>query len=115
MGRRCKLTVCGDEGSHTASVDYRYDEDGAPHRFKSTYSYTSHDEGPLKGHRFRREFNFAEILGAIRCYRYQSCACPQFERSGIPSALNLLTMEIAQALEKDKYGDNDGYGYWDFN
>lgn len=97
------------------SVNARYDEDSKPHKFKPTYNYTTYDEGLLSGSRFRKDYNFAEILGAIRCYNYQSCECEEYERSGIPSALHQLTMAIAESLAKDRFGDNDGRGYWDIH
>ena len=97
------------------SVNARYGEDTEPHRFKATYNQTRYEDGPLAGMSFRREYNYAEILGAIRCYAYQSCECDEYERSGIPAALHLLTMEIAQSLARERFGDNDGRGYWNLD
>lgn len=92
------------------SVNARYEENEVPHAFKPAYNMKRTEVG-----NFRQEYNEAEILGAIRCYEYQSCECEEYRRSGIPDALKRLTMEIAMSLAKDRYGDSDGMGYGDIS
>ena len=93
------------------SVNARYQEDSKPHLFKRT---RNKKKGELTDMLFDVDFNEAQIVGAIRCYRYQSCECDEYYRSGIPAALNALMTEIAETLAEEKCGESEsGYGYWD--
>ena len=94
------------------SVNARYDENDEPHKFQPTYNMKS---GTISGMTFREQYDEAQILGAIRCYEYQSCECKEYYDSGIPAALKRLTYRIAESLAEDKYGDNDGMGYYDIH
>ena len=106
------FSACGQAlvNMNYRSVNARYEENEAPHTFKPTYNINETEVG-----NFRREYNEAEILGAIRCYEYQSCECEEYYKSGIPDALKRLTMSIAYALAEDIYGDNEGMGYGDIS
>ena len=93
------------------SVNARYGENGKPHTFKPTYNMGEPTEN--LGLRFRRDYNEAEIVGAVRCYRYQSCECREYELSGIPNSLNALITELAKSLAMEKYGDD--MLHWDID
>lgn len=113
---RTAFRACGQAlvNMNYMSVNARYDEDTAPHTFKPVYHTVRRDYGSFSM-TDRIDYTPAEIIGAVRCYRYQSCECVEYGRSGIPAALERLVTCIAEDLAKQVYGDNDGRGYYDIH
>lgn len=68
------------------SVNYRYDEDTKAPEFE--YKEIEADEGTL--------------LGCIKCYEYQACETPNYDKSEIHSCLSQLKEEMLERLIKQK-------------
>nr|DAQ07360.1 MAG TPA: hypothetical protein [Caudoviricetes sp.] len=72
------------------SVNYRYNEDAKPHKFQMTYKFD--DKG------YRDDFALGERFGCVKCYEYQACETPDYEKSEIHRVLAYLKDDIAEKM-----------------
>ena len=72
------------------SVNYRYDENDAPRRFKMAYKINK--DG------YRDYYDFGETYGSICCYMYQACETPDWVGSDIYFMLCHLKDDLAEKM-----------------
>lgn len=82
-----------------ASVNYRYEEKGEPHE----YRFQDEDDWRVSAILIDKSktYTLGEVYGAIRCYSYQACETPDWDKSGICRWLQSMESEICRiALER---------------